>query len=213
MLIKNSGSTIGMGHKNALCGCSLLYSPIPPVILLSPGPRWKHAIISAGYPDCVYLFGGHDACSCNPDTCPMRVSTNIISNVFRSDNLLFSPIRAFWVWPQMPNSHCWDDGLLTVACGTANTFADFLVTIIPIPLIARLELPRRRRVGAIMLIGTGFIVCAAGAARAYYTWQSLISSYDETWESYGMFMSATVEIDLGVVSCENRFSCLHTPRC
>jgi hypothetical protein len=56
-----------------------------------------------------------------------------------------------------------------------------------------------------MLVGTGFIVCAAGGARAYYTWQSLISSYDQTWESYGMFMSAAVEVDIGVVSCAPTF--------
>jgi hypothetical protein len=130
----------------------------------------------------------------------MRVSTIIISSTFTPDSPPISPIRAFWIWPQMPNSRCWDDGLLTVCCGVANTFADLLVTIIPIPLIARLELPRRRRIGAIVLVGTGFIVCIAGAVRAFYTWQSLINSYDQTWESYGMFMSATVEIDLGVVS-------------
>lgn len=94
---------------------------------------------------------------------------------------------------------------MTLGCGIANTFADLLVTIIPIPLIARLELPRRRRIGAIVLVGTGFIVCAAGAARAFYTWRSLISSYDQTWESYGMFMGAAVEIDLGVVSCSHEF--------
>lgn len=110
-----------------------------------------------------------------------------------------SPIRAFWVWPRMPNSRCWDDGMLTLACGVANTVADLLVTVIPIPLIARLELPRRRRIGAFIFVGTGFLICAAGVIRAFYTWRSLISSYDQTWESYGMFMSAAIEIDLGVV--------------
>lgn len=104
----------------------------------------------------------------------------------------------------MPHSRCWDDGLLTVGCGIANTLADLMVTILPIPLIARLELPRRRRIGAFIFVGTGFFICAAGAARAFYTWRSLISSYDQTWESYGMFMSAAIEIDLGVVSSSCR---------
>ncbi|QDS72116.1 hypothetical protein FKW77_003736 [Venturia effusa] len=109
------------------------------------------------------------------------------------------PIRAFWIWPQMPNSRCWDDGILTVGCGIANTVADLMVTIIPIPLIARLDLPGRRRVGAFIFVGTGFLICAAGAARAFYTWRSLVSSYDSTWESYGMFISAAIEINLGVI--------------
>lgn len=96
---------------------------------------------------------------------------------------------------------CLDEGAITLAGGIINTFADILVTIIPIPLIAKLQLPIRRRIGAIILVSLGFIVCIAGAVRAYYTWLSLISSYDQTWYCYGVWISAAIEIDLGVVSC------------
>jgi hypothetical protein len=88
-----------------------------------------------------------------------------------------------------------------------NTVADLLVTIQPIFLIATLELPLRRRIGAIILVSLGFVVCFAGGVRAYYTWRALIHSYDETWECYGMWFSGAIEIDLGIVSC----LFLHTP--
>jgi hypothetical protein len=104
----------------------------------------------------------------------------------------------------MPDSYCLDEGRITLGGGIANTFADLLVTIQPIFLIWNLDLPPRRRFGAIVLVSLGFVVCIAGAVRAYYTWRSLIHSYDETWECYGMWLSGAVEIDLGVVSSSVR---------
>lgn len=71
--------------------------------------------------------------------------------------------------------------------------------ILPIPLIAHLQLPLKRRIGAIILVSLGCIVCIAGAVRAYYSWLALIDTYDETWQSYGIYISATVEVDLGVI--------------
>lgn len=107
------------------------------------------------------------------------------------------PISAFWTFPAIPGQ-CLDDGKVTLYCGIANTFADSLVVILPIPLIAQLDLPFRRRVGAIILVSLGFAVCVAGAVRAYFTWLSLIATYDETWNCFGLYISAAVEIDLGV---------------
>lgn len=70
----------------------------------------------------------------------------------------------------------------------------------PIPLIASLNLPLRQRIGAIILISLGFVVCVAGAIRSFYVWFSLIDTYDETWNGFGVYVAATIEIDLGVVS-------------
>jgi hypothetical protein len=111
-----------------------------------------------------------------------------------------SPIRAYWTYPALPDQKCLDEGKLTLGCGVVNTFLDFLVTTIPIPLIINLQLPWRRRIGAIVLVSLGLIVTIAGALRSYFTWQGLLASYDETWYSYGLWISAAIEIDLGVVS-------------
>jgi hypothetical protein len=111
---------------------------------------------------------------------------------------LYRPIQAFWTFPLPPNAKCLDDGILTFAGGIANTVADLLVIVLPLPLIASLDLPPRRRAGAIGLVSLGFLVCIAGGVRSYYTWLSLIKSYDTTWDSYGVWLSAVVEIDLGV---------------
>lgn len=111
-----------------------------------------------------------------------------------------SPIRAYWTYPILPNQKCISEGKLTLGCGVVNTFLDLLTTTIPIPLIINLQLPLRRRLGAIVLVSLGLIVTIAGAVRTYYTWQGLLASYDQTWYSYGLWISAAIEIDLGVVS-------------
>ena len=66
-------------------------------------------------------------------------------------------------------------------------------------MIARLKMPLGRRIGVCVLLGLGFIVVIAGSVRSYFVWKSLIASYDLTWYSFGLYISAAVEIDLGVV--------------
>lgn len=111
-----------------------------------------------------------------------------------------SPIRAFWTYPVLPDQKCISEGKLTLGCGIFNTFLDLLTTMIPVPLIIKLQLPLKRRLGAVVLVSLGLIVTVAGALRSYFTWQSLLESYDETWYCYGIWLAAAVEIDLGVVS-------------
>ncbi|KIW04229.1 uncharacterized protein PV09_04535 [Verruconis gallopava] len=109
------------------------------------------------------------------------------------------PIRAFWTFPPLENQKCLDDGKLTLGGGITNTVVDLMVIILPIPLILGLELTPRQRVGAIVLVSLGLVVCVAGAVRAYYSWYALIATYDDTWNGFGIYIAATIELDLGVI--------------
>jgi hypothetical protein len=75
------------------------------------------------------------------------------------------------------------------------------VVALPMPLIAKLQIPLRQRAGAIVLISMGLVVCVAGGARTYFTWYALIKTYDYTWNGFGIYLSAMIEVDLGVVRC------------
>lgn len=55
--------------------------------------------------------------------------------------------------------------------GVVNTVADLIVAVIPIPLVWRLRMPLKQRVGVCVLFGLGLIVIVAGAVRSYYTWK------------------------------------------
>ena len=81
-----------------------------------------------------------------------------------------------------------------------NCFSDLLTTLLPVPIILRLQMPLRQRVMVCLLLCMGIVVTIAGVVRTYYIWKSLIFSYDETWYSYELWIAATVEVDLAVVS-------------
>ena len=111
-----------------------------------------------------------------------------------------SPIRAMWTWPPVQGARCINEGRWTFVCGIINTIADIFVVVLPIPIIYKLRLPLRKRIGAIVLVSLGFLVCIVGIVRAYFVWLSLIHSYDVTWNGYGALVAATVEIHVGLVS-------------
>jgi hypothetical protein len=51
----------------------------------------------------------------------------------------------------------------------------------------------------VILFSLGFIVTVAGIVRTYYIYQSVVASYDQTWQAYPLWICAAIEIDLGVV--------------
>ena len=83
--------------------------------------------------------------------------------------------------------------------GIINSVSDLLTTVLPIPIVMRLQMPLKQRIGVCVLLCIGFIVTIAGSIRTYFTWKSLIASWDETWYAYPLWIAAAVEIDLGLV--------------
>ncbi|KXS99627.1 hypothetical protein AC578_9934 [Pseudocercospora eumusae] len=109
------------------------------------------------------------------------------------------PVQAYWIFPPMANYHCLDEGTATLTVGIFNCCADLLTTILPIPLVWRLQMALRHRIGISLLLSLGFIVTIAGALRTYFIWQSLIGTWDTTWYSYPLWICAAIEIDIAVI--------------
>lgn len=86
-----------------------------------------------------------------------------------------------------------------MVAGVMSCVADLLCTILPIPIIMRLHMPLRDRIGVVVLLSAGIIVTIAGILRTVFIWQSLIGTYDESWHTYPLWICAAVEIDLAVV--------------
>lgn len=66
-------------------------------------------------------------------------------------------------------------------------------------MVLKLRLPRQQQIILVALFGAGFVTVFAGAARIYYTYQ-LNNAYDKTWVAYPLWLSAIVELYLGIVS-------------
>lgn len=80
-----------------------------------------------------------------------------------------------------------------------NIFDDLLTTIVPMPLIWRLKLRKRQRIAVISIFGLGIIADIVGAVRTYYVWTMIYNSYDVTWGSWPISLTAAIEINIGLV--------------
>lgn len=119
--------------------------------------------------------------------------------------ILSRPVSAAWTLHRPKDADCINEGTVMFAGGIVNTVADFLVTIVPIPLIIRLRMPRSERIGVTLLLSLGFFITIAGIIRTYFIWLTSVKQ-DVSWYSYGLFVAATVEVDVGIVSST---SCRH----
>ena len=88
----------------------------------------------------------------------------------------------------------------TFGGGVFKLFIDVMITTLPIPLILHLKMGSMQKYGVIIVLALGYIVCAAGAVRSYYTYVIFWKSTDQIWYDYPTFLASTVENDLGIVS-------------
>lgn len=116
---------------------------------------------------------------------------------------LCDPVESYWIYPPMFHYKCLNEGKVMLGGGVINSASDLLTVVLPIPIVMRLQMPLKQRIGVCILLCLGFVVTIAGAIRTYFTWKSLLESWDETWFAYPLWIAAAVEIDLGMVSLAN----------
>ncbi|KUL88116.1 hypothetical protein ZTR_04012 [Talaromyces verruculosus] len=109
------------------------------------------------------------------------------------------PIKAsFDVLPDYPY-HCINGGQVVVAASVINVFTDFMTAVVPMPLIWKLNLPRRQRLAVIGIFGIGVVVTVASSVRTYYAWFGAFGTYDTSWWGWATCLSASIEINLGLM--------------
>ncbi|KAK2765981.1 hypothetical protein FQN54_007496 [Arachnomyces sp. PD_36] len=109
------------------------------------------------------------------------------------------PMKAYWDYRPKYEHKCLNEGKNMFAASIVNIFTDLLVTVVPMPLIWSLKLPRRQRIAVISVFGLGMMVNVAGTIRTYLVYRSSIESYDETWMNWPMVLTSTLEINLGLI--------------
>ncbi|KAJ5908420.1 hypothetical protein N7495_001102 [Penicillium taxi] len=111
-----------------------------------------------------------------------------------------SPVKALWdVNPTYPYK-CIEEGHIIFSASVINIFTDFVSTILPMSLIWSLRLPTHQRLVVISIFGLGILVNAAGVVRTIYVWKAFfVSSTDRTWMAWIVLVSASLEINLGLI--------------
>ncbi|TEY80334.1 hypothetical protein BOTCAL_0039g00310 [Botryotinia calthae] len=108
------------------------------------------------------------------------------------------PPSHYWLITFAPQPECINETVHVTVAGAINTITDFIVVIFPIPKMLQLQMSRRQRAIITVLFAAGFSVCVAGAVRSYYTYVELVSP-DMTWNTYHVWISATVELYVGII--------------
>jgi uncharacterized membrane protein YidH (DUF202 family) len=110
----------------------------------------------------------------------------------------FRPPQDYWTITEGPQPNCISQSSSLLAAGIINTLTDFAVVLLPIRLVSSLQLPKREAVVVSLLFGFGFLSCFAGTCRTYFMWK-VTTSDDMVWESYPVWISAAIELYVGVV--------------
>ncbi|KAF7925760.1 uncharacterized protein EAE98_006985 [Botrytis deweyae] len=114
-----------------------------------------------------------------------------------------TPIPKFWNVLDT-TGHCLDVNYLFLATGTANTITDFLIILLPQPIIWKLQMSFKEHVGVSAVFSTGLLACIASMARLFVSLK-LLKNPDATWYTSIMCIPSYVELGAGIIT-----SCLPT---
>lgn len=119
------------------------------------------------------------------------------------------PVSASWnILPQ--NAKCVPEGVFITTVGALLTAMDFVVNILPLPIVARLNVAFQQRLAATVLLSLGTIATAAGIVREVYVYRAFIGTKDSTWGALPLWICADVEIYVGLVSSVHGLCVLET---
>jgi hypothetical protein len=105
-----------------------------------------------------------------------------------------------WAFPPIQDATCLRKGQIILSGGVIKTLIDFVLIIIPIPLIMSLNLKKSRRISIFSLLSLGSFVTIAGGFRVHSIWQMYFKSDDRTWIGGSASFASALELDFGIVS-------------
>ncbi|KAG0137442.1 hypothetical protein HOY82DRAFT_477493 [Tuber indicum] len=107
------------------------------------------------------------------------------------------PVPAYWD-PTVAGK-CLHTRAPYLVSGVLNTFTDFYVFLLPIRSVWDLRLPRRQKIGLLVVFAGGLVVCIAGAVRIAFLAAVFDLSSDYTWTGTDLWIITAAELDLGII--------------
>lgn len=189
-------------RQTLLLVCRILHVSITPVLLLSPGTRYKSKMVQISIAlrsRIQFLFLVTVLVHGDPR---LRVSFSLLLYLLAcctSNQYTNRPVYAYWSFPEPAGTKCMKEAPVTLVGGLVKIAVDILITTLPIPLIMHMKMQKKQRYMVSLLLGLGYIVCIAGAVRTYFTWKSAYATNDPIWYEYPAFIAAALENNLAIV--------------
>ncbi|KAF3491562.1 uncharacterized protein GIQ15_01079 [Arthroderma uncinatum] len=102
-------------------------------------------------------------------------------------------------WNNILLKGCMDDAVRLLPGIYSNAVMDVMLFLTPCPTLWKLQLPIRDRIVLIVMMCLGLISCVAGCIKSYYMYQTLVGTYDVTWEGYKVWVWTDLETNLAVI--------------
>jgi hypothetical protein len=109
-----------------------------------------------------------------------------------------SPISSYWNLLKVDRD-CIPEGPPLITQTIFNVVTDFIIYVLPMPILFQLTLPSPQRIGLMVLFGVGGVIVVAGSFRAYWVHAVLYDTYDVTWEGFNLWIWTAVETNVGVI--------------
>jgi len=109
------------------------------------------------------------------------------------------PPQDYWKITQTPDSNCINQTWSLLVAGVVNALTDLIAVLLPIRTVWTLQLPARQVAIVLLLFSLGFVSCIAGIIRTYFMYR-VTKEFDQTWNSYPVWITSAVELYIGMVS-------------
>jgi len=86
-----------------------------------------------------------------------------------------------------------------MAASVLNTFAEFLVALLPIPIVVRLSMGRQQRRIVTGILVLGVAVAVMGSFRTYYVWVMEAETFDLPWWGVQHWIFGMLEVHLALI--------------
>ncbi|KAK2871780.1 hypothetical protein FQN49_002835 [Arthroderma sp. PD_2] len=113
--------------------------------------------------------------------------------------MFFACIPLTNYWNSLTQEGCMDEANRLLPAIYSNAVMDVMILLTPCPTLWKLHLPIRDRIVLIAMMGLGLIACVAGCIKSYYMYQTLVGTYDVTWEGYKVWVWTDIEVNLAVI--------------
>lgn len=113
-----------------------------------------------------------------------------------SNAFFCTPVRAFWNWT-IPRDRCHFDRIKWFVEMYFHIALDFVIFILPMPLIRSMTIPRRQKYWLYFVFALGFCVCIVAMVRLYYMYHAATSP-DLTYDNNMIIILCFVELNLSI---------------
>lgn len=107
------------------------------------------------------------------------------------------PVAKFWD-PTVKEGYCMNFTALWFSNASVNIVTDLIIFLLPVPVIRSLNLPRKQKIGLMMIFAVGLFACVTSVLRLRSLYVASVST-DLTYDNVGAATWSAVELNVGII--------------